>query len=97
MTPSSVCVVLIQEYNLLCSLNYNRGLLETVEAGRELGDTLGTMTRLRYLLEVLFIQLTLYLHLCLLTSITIVVTTSHTSIYIFNYFLCFSLLDCRLM
>ncbi|KAI0227791.1 hypothetical protein LSAT2_021718 [Lamellibrachia satsuma] len=30
--------------------NYNRGLLKTVEAGRELGDTLGTMTRLRRLL-----------------------------------------------
>ena len=32
MTPSSVCVVLIQEYNLLCSLGENTGLLETVEA-----------------------------------------------------------------
>ena len=60
MTPSSVCVVLIQEYNLLCSLSFNRGLLETVEAGRELGDTLGTMTRLRRLEQVLFSQLTLY-------------------------------------
>ena len=50
MTPSSVYVVLIQEYNLLCSLEYNRGSLKTVEAGRELGDTLGTMTRLRRLL-----------------------------------------------
>ena len=49
MTPSSVCVVLIQEYNLLCSLSVNPGLLETEEAGRELGDTLGTMTRLREL------------------------------------------------
>ena len=47
MTPSSVCVVLIQEYNLLCRLNWNPGLLETEEAGGELGDTLGTMTRLR--------------------------------------------------
>ena len=49
MTPSSVCVVLIQEYNLLCSLGDNRGLLETEEAGGKLGDTLGTMTRLRWL------------------------------------------------
>ena len=49
MTPSSVCVVLIQEYNLLCSLDYNRGLLETEEAGGKLGDTLGSMTRLRWL------------------------------------------------
>ena len=50
MTPSSVCVVLIQEYNLLCSLNDNNpGLLETVKAGGKLGDTLGTMTRLRWL------------------------------------------------
>ena len=50
MTPSSVCVVLIQEYNLLCSLsNNNWGLLETEEAGGKLGDTLGTMTRLRQL------------------------------------------------
>ena len=49
MTPSSVCVVLIQEYNLLCRLNYNWELLETEEAGGKLGDTLGTMTRLREL------------------------------------------------
>ena len=49
MTPSSVCVVLIQDYNLLCSLNRNQGLLETVEAGRELGDALGTVTRLHNL------------------------------------------------
>ena len=49
MTPSSVCVVLIQEYNLLCSLSDNRGLLKTEEAGGKLGDTLGTMTRLRRL------------------------------------------------
>ena len=49
MTPSSVCVVLIQEYNLLCSLSLNRGLLKTEEAGGKLGDTLGTMTRLREL------------------------------------------------
>ena len=50
MTPSSVCVVLIQEYNLLCSLKDNRGLLWTEEAGGKLGDSLGTMTRLRELL-----------------------------------------------
>ena len=50
MTPSSVCVVLIQEYNLLCRLTDNRGLLETEEAGGKLGDILGTMTRLRVLL-----------------------------------------------
>ena len=49
MTPSSVCVVLIQEYNLLCSLNDSEGLLGTEEAGGKLGDTLGTMTRLREL------------------------------------------------
>ena len=49
MTPSSVCVVLIQEYNLLCRLRDNPGLLETEEAGGKLGDILGTMTRLREL------------------------------------------------
>ena len=49
MTPSSVCVVLIQEYNLLCSLSNNPGSLETVEARGQLGDSLGTMTRLRQL------------------------------------------------
>ena len=49
MTPSSVCVVLIQEYNLLCSLGGNRGLLETVEAAEVLGRALTAMTRLREL------------------------------------------------
>ena len=50
VSDAVVCVVLIQEYNLLCSLNNNnRGLLKTVKAGRKLGDTLGTMTRLRQL------------------------------------------------
>ncbi|KAI0227411.1 hypothetical protein LSAT2_022148 [Lamellibrachia satsuma] len=31
------------------NLRHNAGLLETIEAGRELGDTLGKMTRLREL------------------------------------------------
>ena len=46
MTPSSVCVVLIKEYNLLCSLNGNKGLLKTVEAAEMLGSALEAMTRL---------------------------------------------------
>ena len=45
MTPSCVCVVLIQEYNLLCSLGGNEALLE-VKAAEELGHALGTMTHL---------------------------------------------------
>ena len=44
MTPSSV--ILIQEYDLLCSLSNNRGLLETVEAAEVLGRALEAMTRL---------------------------------------------------
>ena len=43
---SSVCVVLIQEYNLLCSLSNNTGLLETVEAAEVLGRALAAMTSL---------------------------------------------------
>ena len=43
MTPLSICVVLIQEYNLLCSLSGNKGLLKTVEV---LGSALAPMTRL---------------------------------------------------
>ena len=43
---SSVCVVLIQEYNLLCSLSNSRGLLETVEAAEVLGRALTAMTQL---------------------------------------------------
>ena len=46
---SSVCVVLIQKYNLLCSLGGNRGLLETVEAAEVLGHALTAMTCLREL------------------------------------------------
>ena len=46
MTPSSVCVVLIQEYNLLCSLHSHTGLLETVEAAEVLGRALEAMPRL---------------------------------------------------
>ena len=49
MTPSSVCVVLIQQYNLLCSLSYNEALLETEEAAEVLGRALEAMTRLREL------------------------------------------------
>ena len=47
--PSSVCVVLIQEYNLLCSLSNNTGLLETVEAAEVLSRALTAMTQLREL------------------------------------------------
>ena len=47
MTPSSV--ILIQEYDLLCSLNNNTGLLETVEAAEVLGRALTAMTCLRHL------------------------------------------------
>ena len=46
VTPSSICVVLIQEYNLLCSLSGNKGLLKTVEAAEVLGSALAAMTRL---------------------------------------------------
>ena len=46
---SSVCVVLIQEYNLLCSLSNNTGLLKTVEAAEVLGRALTEMTQLRKL------------------------------------------------
>ena len=46
MTPLSICVVLIQEYNLLCSLSGNKGLLKTVEAAEVLGSALAPMTRL---------------------------------------------------
>ena len=49
MTPSSVCVVLIQEYNLLCSLGENTGLLKTVEAAEVLGCAVEAMTCLRHL------------------------------------------------
>ena len=45
----SVCVVLIQKYNLLCSLGGNTGLLEMVEAAEVLGRTLEAMMRLRVL------------------------------------------------
>ena len=44
MTPSSV--ILIQEYDLLCSLINNRGLVETVEAAEVFGRALEAMTRL---------------------------------------------------
>ena len=44
MTPSSV--ILIQEYDLLCSLSNNSGLLETVEAAEVFGRALEAMTRL---------------------------------------------------
>ena len=47
MTPSSV--ILIQEYDLLCSLSSNSGLLETVEAAEVLGRALTEMTQLREL------------------------------------------------
>ena len=47
---SSVCVVLIEEYHLLCSSSRNDGLLATVEAGTVLGTALGTM-RTRHVLE----------------------------------------------
>ena len=47
MTPSSVCVVLIQEYNLLCSLSSNETLLET--AAEVLGRALTAMKCLREL------------------------------------------------
>ena len=47
MTPSSV--ILIQEYDLLCSLSSNRVLLETVEAAEVLGGALEAMTCLRHL------------------------------------------------
>ena len=46
---SSVCVVLIQKCNLLCSLGDNTGLLETVEAAEVLGRALTAMTQLREL------------------------------------------------
>ena len=49
MTLSSVCVVLIQEYNLLCSLSDSTGLLKTVEAAEVLGRALEAMTCLRHL------------------------------------------------
>ena len=44
VTPWSVCVVLIQEYNVLCSLSGNEGLLKTVEAAEALGHALAVMT-----------------------------------------------------
>ena len=46
---SSVFVVLIQKCNLLCSLGYNTGSLETVEAAEVLGCALTAMTCLREL------------------------------------------------
>ena len=45
MTLSSV--ILIQEYNLLCSLSNNKELLKTVEAAEVLGRALEAMTQLR--------------------------------------------------
>ena len=47
MTQSSV--ILIQEYNLLCSLINNTGLLQTVEVAEVLGRALTAMTHLRVL------------------------------------------------
>ena len=49
MKAWSVCVVLIKEYNLLCSLSFNTGLLKTVEAAEVLGRALTAMTQLREL------------------------------------------------
>ena len=43
---SSLCVVLNEECNPLCSLNNNKGLLETVEAAETLGTPLAAITRL---------------------------------------------------
>ena len=45
---SSVCAVLIQEYNLLHSLVGN-GVFEEEEAGRLLGDALAEITQIRCL------------------------------------------------
>ena len=47
MTPSSV--ILIQEYDLLCSLSNNTGLLQTVEAAEVLALALEAMMCLREL------------------------------------------------
>ena len=49
MTLLYVCVVLIQEYNLLCSLSNNEGLLETVEVAETLGAAVTSVTNLREL------------------------------------------------
>ena len=49
MTPSCVCVVLIQKYNLLCSLSNNKVLLKTVKAAEVFGRALEAMTQLREL------------------------------------------------
>ena len=68
-----ICVVLIQEYNLLYSLNDNRGLLETSNAGQEFAEAVRSMKNLCELKLVLISQLDLYLHLFQLTNITVVI------------------------
>ena len=73
MTSSSVFVFLIQEYNLLYSLNCEQ--IYTDEAGQALGNALQSVTKLRELQSVLISKFEFDAHLFELTTVISVVIT----------------------
>ena len=80
MTPSSVFVFLIQEYNLLYSLNCEK--IYTDEAGQALVNVLQSMTKLRELQSVLISKFEFDAHLFELTTVIYVVITSFFNLHI---------------